>query len=118
MSHQAFLVPALSETIGLVTSLTSISVLIVGLAISYFAVLAGKDTSIRIVQSSPILREILSFLQDGMWFDKLYSGLERFVATPLVRAAKQIQSGLFGYNMALLLSALVAIILLIAIGVI
>lgn len=117
LSYQGLLVPALSESISLVTASTSLSVLVMGLLLAYFAVLARRDPASKLV-ASPILQGLRLFLIDGMWFDRLYAASERFVARPLVRGAKAIQSGLLGYNMALLLSGLVALALLIAIGVI
>ena len=118
LSHQTVFSPALSESVNLVTFETSASVLVIGFLLSYFLVFARRDATSRLLQTSPFLQATSTFLIEGMWFDRLYFALERFVARPLVRGAKSVQSGLFGCNMALLFSALVVLVLLIATGVI
>ena len=118
LAGQRVFLPPLGESLDFAALITTISAIVLGLAISYFAFLARRETMQRVIQTSLLLREANLFLLDGLSFDRLYSALAKSIASPLVRSAKAIQSGDLGNNIALLLSALVVLIILIATGVI
>jgi NADH-quinone oxidoreductase subunit L len=118
LSDQTVFLPSLSESLSVVTSSTTVFVLFVGLAITYIAFLSRREATKQMIQTSALLRVTLAFLVEGLGFDKAYAVLERSIAGPLVRGVKTLQSGVVGNNIALLLSALVVLIVLIATGVI
>jgi hypothetical protein len=118
LGHQSLILPVLSESINIVALLATLSVLIAGLAIAYVCFLYRRETTLELVQKNVFLRATTTLLLHGLGFDMLYADLQKWVIMPLVRNAKKIQSGVLGNNVALLLSALVVIVLLIASGVI
>jgi NADH-quinone oxidoreductase subunit L len=114
LGHQSLLSPPLEEMINILVFSTTVSVLIAGLAISYFAFLARKEATQKLIQTSPLLKEATLFLRDGFEFDRAYAIIVTSVVSPLVRFAKSLQTGILDDNVALLLSALALLILLIA----
>jgi hypothetical protein len=118
LSHQSLLVPALSESVNPISGFTTITVLALGLATAYVLFLIRREATQRLMLTSAALRVASAFLVDGMEFDRVYSLIKNSITRPLVRGAKTVQSGVLGNNVALLLSALVLLVVLIAIGVI
>lgn len=116
LTHQDFIQPTLSQSLSSITLIATLSVLATGLIIAYVFYLRSKTTP-TMIQRNPFLKLTVNFLAAGAGFDIFYSGTERYVLRPTVQAAKKIQSGQLESNMALLLSALVVLVILIAYGV-
>jgi NADH-quinone oxidoreductase subunit L len=118
LNYQSVFLPALGLSIDGISLATTLLVLAAGLAISYIAFQTRSEAERKLVATSALLGRITSFLRQGMEFDRLYSSLAEYFTGALVRGAKAIQTGVLGNNLALLFSALVILILLIATGVI
>ncbi|HYB04189.1 MAG TPA: NADH-quinone oxidoreductase subunit L, partial [Nitrososphaerales archaeon] len=118
LNYQKIFLPPLSLSIDGISLATTLLVLAAGLAISYIAFQARSEAERKLVTTSALLGGVTTFLRQGMEFDRLYSGLAKYFVGALVRGAKAIQTGILESNLALLFSALVIVILLIATGVI
>jgi NADH-quinone oxidoreductase subunit L len=118
LGGQTLFLPSLSEAVSLLTSTTTIAVVFLGLAICYFAFLSRPEATARLMQTSALLRGVKRSLLDGLWFDRFYSYLTRSTIDPLARLATGLQTGDLGYNVALLFSVLVALLVLAVTGVI
>jgi len=118
LGGQTFLVPSLSETPSILTSITTVAVVLLGLGICYYAFQARVADVGRLMQSSTFLRGTRDVLLDGIWFDRFYSWAVRSTAGPLTSLAGAVQSGDLRKNVALLFSLLLLILVLAAAGVI
>ncbi len=99
------------------TLVTSLSVLAVGLAVTYLAFSLYTVRTVRLIVGHPVLVSIRSFLLEGLGFDRFYAALYRGIIGPLARAAAYIQTGLLEFNTALILLAVAALFALFAVGV-
>jgi NADH-quinone oxidoreductase subunit L len=118
LGGQSLYTPSLSEVPSLLTSTSTVAVVLLGLAICYFAFQARSVATARLMQSSSFLRETKELLLEGIWFDRLYSYVIRSTVGPLTRLATGLQSGDLRKNVALLFSLLVVLLMLTVTGVI
>ena len=118
LNHQSLVLPPLSVIIDAATLSTTLLIISFGLAVTYLAFLARSDATRKLIETNVPLSRTILVLRQGFEFDRVYAFLARSIVGPLVKLAKSIQSGVLDNNMALLLSALVVLIVLIAMGVI
>jgi NADH-quinone oxidoreductase subunit L len=111
------LLPTPGEVLGVLSSSASLSALFAGLAISYVAFVARAEATRRLMQANNFLRRSKGALLEGLGFDRFYAAVARGTSA-VARAASEIQTGILGVNIALMLAALILLILLTAIGVI
>ncbi len=117
LNYQRIFLPSLSVSITPFAFSATIIALVAGLALAYLGFLSNPSGAKKLVESTPLLNYTVKFLSEGFEFDKAYDILEESIVRPLVRGVKALQSGILGNNIALLLSALVVLIVLIAAGV-
>jgi NADH-quinone oxidoreductase subunit L len=102
---------------GLDTVALSLTVLALGSLTAYGVTLRYRDRSVALLNSSPALTGLRTFLFNGFMFDALYGAFIGRVVRPLSRAAAAIQTGLVEVNTSLLLLVVVLIFVLYAVGV-
>jgi NADH-quinone oxidoreductase subunit L len=100
------------------TVVMSIGVLTLGALASYVAFYARTSATKRLVGSSLALTRVRNALLEGLGFDRLYNYVYSRVFKGLGALASRLQTGLLGWDAALILAALVALSLLVAGGVV
>jgi len=112
--------PLLSSTSwvpGASTLATSLAVLGLCAAVSYFVFIPNYQKVFGAVQSRSGLLGLRNFLHEGLGFDRLYQWIYTGVMRPLSTAVSYVQTGLIEANMALLLLAAALLFALFAVGV-
>jgi NADH-quinone oxidoreductase subunit L len=99
------------------TIATSLTVFAVGLAVTYLAFSLYASRTASLIAANPSLTSLRSLLLEGLGFDRLYTGVYRWIVGPLARAASYLQTGLLELNTALILLAVAALFALFAVGV-
>ena len=112
VADQSLYAPALGTNLDPYTAVGSAAVVFVVLYLVYLAFgtprLAGS-----VIKENGLLWRAASVLREGVWFDAAYSHFVGSVFSPAARAVQRIQTGDLGKNVALLLAALVATILVV-----
>jgi NADH-quinone oxidoreductase subunit L len=98
--------------------LASLGALATGFGIAYVAFSSRVGATRAWFQSSGFLIWSRRVLLEGLGFDRFYVFLYRSLFRPLIRGLSEIQTGILGSNLGLLLATLVLLIVLIATGVI
>jgi NADH-quinone oxidoreductase subunit L len=112
------LIPALSiSELTFYPVLASLCALVTGFGIAYVAFTSRVEATRAWFQSIGLLGQSRRALLEGLGFDRFYLFLYRSLFKPLIRGLSEIQTGVLGYNLALLLATLALLIVLITTGV-
>ncbi|MDA4125041.1 MAG: NADH-quinone oxidoreductase subunit L [Thaumarchaeota archaeon] len=117
LGYQSLLLPPLSEALSALTSAASLGAMLLGLGVSYAAFLVRPAWTEALLRRSLPLSRTKAFLLEGLGFDRLYSYLTTSGIRLLTRFATAIQTGDLRYNVALLFSIIILLLLLAASGV-
>ncbi len=112
-AYQTLYVPPLGLGLDAVTAGSSLAVIAAALVVCYAAFVARPERILGYAGRTRAVRASVSALTAGLGFDAAYSGVVRRLYLPVSKSASRIQTGDLGDNVALLVAALVATLLLV-----
>jgi NADH-quinone oxidoreductase subunit L len=118
LGGQSLFVPALSEAPSIATAATTVAIVLLGLAIAYFAYQSKVEATAKMMQGSGFLRGLKALLVDGIWFDRFYGWAVGGMVGGLTRLSLGVQTGDLRKNVALLFALVVVVLVLAVLGVI
>lgn len=96
----------------------SLAAIAFGIGITYVAFKARAQATQTLVEKNIALKNLRVYLLSGLYFDKLYGFLYSRVLLPLAKISSYLETGWLGINLGLMLASILAIIFLVAFGVI
>jgi hypothetical protein len=101
-----------------VSAAVSLTVLAIGFIIAFAAFSLYASRTASLASSSRVLSSIRAWVLEGLGFDRLYNYLYARVVKGLGNLSSRLQTGLLGWDTALVLATLVVLLFLVAGGVV
>ncbi|MCL4518620.1 MAG: NADH-quinone oxidoreductase subunit L [Thaumarchaeota archaeon] len=97
---------------------TSLVAAVCGIVIAYIAFSARIQETLNYIDRYIQLKTLRRYLLEGLCFDRFYGFLYARIVLPLARISRYLETGWLGVNVGFLLASMLAVIFLVALGVI